>query len=66
MNSMLSVTPRKVRPQSDLSWNDQITSAAKAATTKLGLFFFLYETGVDLGIVEGEKMQEREKSLGPE
>ena len=26
----------------------------------------VFETGVDLGLVEGEKMQGREKSLGPE
>ena len=26
----------------------------------------VFETGVDLGLVEGEKVQGREKSLGPE
>ena len=26
----------------------------------------VFETGADLGLVEGEKMQGREKSLGPE
>ena len=26
----------------------------------------VFETGADLGLIEGEKMQGREKSLGPE